>query len=282
VTGAGAAPGRFAPYLALFGTRFRMLLQYRAAALGGLFTQIVFGLLLIMIYEACYRSSTAAVQPMAFGGVASYVWLSQSVIMMQPWNVDEEMRAMMRSGAVGAELCRPVDLYAWWFARAAAQRTAPVVLRAVPILAFAVLGLPLVGLGEWRLAAPASLAAGAGFGLAMLCGLALACAMSVLLYISWLWMVVAEGTLVIVSTVVQLCSGLLVPLPLFPGWAQPVLRWLPFAGLLDQPAQIYSGGIPAAEVAVVLAREIGWTVVLIGLGRRLLGRGLRRVVVNGG
>jgi ABC-2 type transport system permease protein len=106
--------------------------------------------------------------------------------------------------------------------------------------------------------------------------------MSVLLYVSWLWTVVAEGTLVIASTVVSMCSGLLVPLPLFPAWARPVLRWLPFAGLLDQPAQIYSGRIPAAEVAIVLAREVGWVVVLVALGRRLLGRGLRRVVVHGG
>jgi hypothetical protein len=32
----------------------------------------------------------------------------------------------------------------------------------------------------------------------------------------------------------------------------------------------------------VLAREVGWVVVLVALGRRLLGRGLRRVVVHGG
>ena len=50
IAAADAAPGRLAPYRALFGTRFRMLLQYRAAALGGLFTQSVFGLTLIMIY----------------------------------------------------------------------------------------------------------------------------------------------------------------------------------------------------------------------------------------
>src|SRR5262249_28030406 len=86
--GAGTtAVSPLAPYRALFGARFRMLLQYRAAALGGLFTQIVFGLILIMIYEAFYRSSTAAVQPMAFGQVASYVWLGQALLMLLPGNV---------------------------------------------------------------------------------------------------------------------------------------------------------------------------------------------------
>jgi ABC-2 type transport system permease protein len=277
-----AAAGRFAPYRALFGARFRMLLQYRAAALGGLITQIAFGLILIMIYEAFYRSSTPAAQPMAFGQVASYVWLGQALLMLLPGNVDNEMRAMMRSGGVVYELSRPVDLYTWWYARAVAQRTAPVLLRAVPVVVFAMLGLPLLGLGEWRLAPPASLAAGLGFAGAMVGALTVACAVSVLLYVAWIWTIVAEGIVMIASTTVLLFSGLLIPLPLFPDWARGVLRWLPFAGILDQPARIYAGHITGGELASVLARQLGWTVVLIALGRRLLARGLRRVVVQGG
>jgi ABC-2 type transport system permease protein len=280
--GRGAAASRLAPYRALFGARFRMLLQYRAAALGGLATQIAFGLILIMIYEAFYRSSTAAVQPMAFGQVASYVWLGQALLMMLPWNVDSEMRAMMRSGGVVYELSRPVDLYTWWYARAMAQRTAPVVLRAVPMVVFAMLGLPLLGLGEWRLDPPASLSAGIGFAAAMVGALAVACAMSVLFYIAWIWTLAADGIVAVASTAVSLFSGLLIPLPLFPDWARTALRWLPFAGILDQPVRIYAGHIASGELAVVLARQLGWTAVLIALGRRLLARGLRRVVVQGG
>jgi ABC-2 type transport system permease protein len=277
-----AAARRLAPYRGLFGARFRMLLQYRAAALGGLVTQIAFGLILIMIYEAFYRSSTPAVQPMAFAQIASYVWLGQALLMMLPWNVDHELRAMMRTGGVAYELGRPVDLYTWWFARALAQRTAPVMLRALPMVVFAMLGLPLLGLGEWRLAPPASLSAGLGFAAAMVGALAVACAISVLLYIAWIWAIVADGIVMVVSTAVSMFSGLLVPLPLFPGWARAVLHWLPFAGVIDQPARIYAGHIADGELAGVLARQLGWTVVLIALGRRLLARGLRRVVVQGG
>jgi viologen exporter family transport system permease protein len=282
VSGRAGAVHPLAPYRALFGARFRMLLQYRAAALGGLITQIVFGLILIMVYDAFYRSSTAAVQPMGFDQVVSYVWLGQALLMMLPWNVDSELRAMMRSGGVAYELGRPVDLYAWWYARAAAQRTAPVVLRAVPMVVFATLGLPLLGLGEWRLGPPASLAAGLGFAAAMIGALAVACAISVLLYIAWIWTVVAEGIVMLTSTAVSMLSGLLIPLPLFPDWARTALRWLPFAGIFDQPARIYAGHIASDELASVLARQLGWAVVLIALGRRLLARGLRRVVVQGG
>jgi ABC-2 type transport system permease protein len=274
--------GLLSPYRAVLGARFRMLLQYRAAALGGLITQSLFGFLLIMIYEAFYRSSTAEVQPMPFAHVASYVWLGQALLMMLPWSVDVEMRNLMRSGGVVYELCRPVDLYAWWFARSLAQRTAPVLLRAAPMVVLAAIVLPALGLDEWRLAPPASLAAGIGFLLALACGLGVACAMSVVLYVAMLWIAVADGVVAMVSTVVGLLSGLLIPLPLFPDWARPVLRWLPFAGLLDQPARAYSGEIVGGELAAALACQLGWLVALVAFGRWLLGRGLRRVVVQGG
>ena len=277
-----ARAGALGPYAAILGARFRVLLQYRAAALAGLWTQVVFGLVLIMIYEAFYRSSPAAVQPMAFSQVASYVWLGQALLAMLPWNVDTELQAMVRNGAVAYELCRPIDLYGLWYARAVAHRTAPTILRALPMAVFASIGLPLLGLGDWRLGPPASLAAGAGFVAALVCALALGCAISTLINITILWTLNNDGGVVLISAAVSLCSGVLVPLPMLPAWAQPVLRWLPFAGVVDLPFRIYSGHIGLGGLGLVLARQLGWTIALVALGRWLLGRGLRRIVVQGG
>jgi ABC-2 type transport system permease protein len=282
VTIAGVRPGPWRPFLAIVSARFRMLLQYRSAAIAGLFTQAAFGLALIMIYEAFYRSAAASARPMAFAQLVSYVWLGQALLAMLPWSADADVRAMVRSGAVAYELCRPIDLYSLWYARAVAHRTAPTMLRAVPMAVFAMIGLPLLGLGEWRLDAPASLAAGAGFAAALAGALALACAISVLMNISLLWTISGDGIVMLVATAVSLMSGLLVPLPLFPDWAQAVLGWLPFAGLADLPFRIYSGHLAAGSVAVVLARQLAWTIALVVLGRRLIGRGLRRMVVQGG
>jgi len=277
-----ALPGRLRPYLAVVGARFRVLLQYRAAALAGLWTQVFFGLVLIMVYEAFYRSTSPAVQPIAFAQVVSYVWFGQALFAMLPWNADDEVRAMVRSGAVAYELCRPVDLYGLWFARAVAQRSTPTLLRAVPMVVVAALALPLVGLGEWRLAPPPSLACGAAAAVALLGALALSCAISTLNNVSLLWTLGGEGVVLLMTTVVSLLSGLLVPLPLMPSWAQPVLAWLPFAGLFDLPFRVYSGHTASGQLASVLARQAGWTLVLVVLGRWLLGRGLRRLVVQGG
>jgi ABC-2 type transport system permease protein len=275
-------PGRLAPYRAVIGARFRMLLQYRAAAIAGLWTQLFFGVVLIMIYEAFYRSAPVAARPMTLPQLVSYVWLGQALFAMLPWNVDPEARQMVRSGAVAYELCRPIDLYGSWFARAVAQRTAPTLLRALPMVVVAVAGLPVLGLGEWRLEPPASLAAGAGFAVSLGLALVLACAISTLLHITLLWAVAADGIIMFAASAVSLGSGLVVPLPMLPGWAQHTLGWLPFAGLFDLPVRVYSGDIPSAGLAFVLARQLGWTIVLVGLGRWLLGRAVRRVVVQGG
>lgn len=184
------------PYRAILSARFRMLLQYRAAALAGLWTQIFFGLVLLMIYEGFYRS-TAARQPMTFAEIVRYVWLGQALLAMLPWNADAEIRAMVRGGAVAYELCRPVDLYSLWYVRAVALRTAPTLLRAFPMCVFAAAILPLIGLDEWALARPPSIAATAAFGATLLCTLLLGCALTTLINISLRWTVSGEGAVIL-------------------------------------------------------------------------------------
>jgi ABC-2 type transport system permease protein len=269
------------PYLAILSARFRMMLQYRAAAIAGIWTQIFFGLVLIMIYEAFYRSSDAP-RPMTFTQIAGYVWLGQALFAMLPWNADGDVRAMVRSGAVAYELCRPIDLYNLWYVRALAWRTAPTLLRAAPLLVFATLVLPMLGLGEWRLTAPPTFLAALSFVAAIIGALALGCAITALINISLMWTLSGEGVIVIIATAVSFLSGMIIPLPLFPDWAQPILRNLPFAGLVDFPFRVYTGNIAAGEIVGVLARQILWTAALIVLGRRLLARGMRRVVIQGG
>ena len=269
------------PYRAIVSARFRVLLQYRAAAMGGLWTQIFFGLVFLGIYEAFYRS-TPRPQPMSFAEVVSYVWLGQALLAMLPWNADAEVRAMVRSGAVAYELCRPIDLYNLWYARAVAWRTAPTVLRAVPMVLIAAVGLPLIGLDEWRLAAPPSLASAVAFGATLVCTLLLGCALTTLINISLLWTISGEGAVILMTALVTFLSGMLIPLPLFPEWAQPIVQALPFAGLVDLPFRVFTGHIHPSAAVSVLRHQLLWTGAIVLVGRWLLARGLRRVLVQGG
>lgn len=260
-------------YWAIVSARFRMLLQYRAAAVAGFGTQLFWGLIRMMIFEAFYRSTTAP-QPMAYADIVTYVWLGQAMFAMLPYRSDPDVRATIRTGTVAYELVRPLDLYAFWFSRAAATRAAPMLLRAIPM--FLVAGL------FFGLQRPPSWTTAGAWVAATLGALLLSTAIATLLSISLLWTISGDGISQLILAAVFILSGMLVPLPLFPEWSQPLLNALPFRGLADVPFRLYTGHIPPDQAIPALAHQAVWIVALVALGRWMLARGMRRLVVQGG
>ena len=171
-------------------------------------------------------------------------------------------------------LLRPLDLYSFWYCRALALRTAPTLLRAAPMFVIAGLFFGLSTPPSWN-AFGAWVAATTGAVL-------LSCAITTLLNISMLWTLSGEGVSQLVSVGVFILSGMIIPLPLFPDWAQPILNALPFRGLVDVPFRLYSGHIPPGDILPLLGQQVAWALALIVLGRAVLARGARRLVVQGG
>lgn len=268
-------------YTAIISARFRILLQYRAAALAGVVTQVFWGLIKIMILWAFYRVSRTS-QPITFEEAVGYTWLGQAFLGMQPWNVDGDVRGQIRSGSIAYELARPVDLYAFWYCRAIGWKLAAPLMRCIPIFVFAGIVLPLIGSGDWSLRLPPTWGSTAGFALTLLGTLLLSCAITNLYNISFLWTVGGEGIFPLLGACSLLMSGMIIPLPLFPDWLATVFYALPFSGLADTPYRVYTGNYEAWKALPLFAHQLGWTVVLVLLGRWVLGRGLKRVVVQGG
>ena len=260
-------------YRSLFAARFRALLQYRGAAIGGMACQIFFGLILVMVYEAFYRSGSRS-QPMTISQVRSYVWLGQAFLAMLPWNVEGEQRLMIRTGSVAYELLRPVRLYSLWFARSLAWRTAPTVMRAVPIL--------VVAMAFFGLTLPPSPAAAGAFILVMGGALLLSVAMTTLFTIFLMWTVSGDGFTMLLYAMVILLSGLNIPIPLFPVWLRPIVEALPFRCLVDVPYRMYVGYADPGSAFGLLALQLAWSGVTVGVGFLLMRGGLRRLTIQGG
>jgi len=269
------------PYLAYFAARFRVQLQYRAAALAGIVTQVFFGLVNIMVITAFYASSTGA-QPLTVQEAVSYVWLAQALLLVLPFRVDQELTRLIRTGNVAYELARPVQLPLVWLARAIADRTAPVLLRAGPQLLFSVVLLRLFGWSEIALAAPASPAAGLLAGVSALAGAAVAATVGLVASATLFWTIAGTGTSILFQTLIWVMSGVNIPLPLWPDWLQPVIRALPFRAMIDVPFQIYLGTISGTEIAPQIALQVVWAAALFGCAWLMVARGTRRLVVQGG
>lgn len=61
---------------------------------------------------------------------------------------------------------------------------------------------------------------------------------------------------------------MIIPLPLFPAWAQPLLYFLPFQGMADAPFRLYLGHLPPGTVWGGLLHQLLWTAAFVWLGLR--------------
>lgn len=272
---------KLAAYFAVISARYRTLLQYRAAAFAGFATQLFWGVIRIMVMMAFYAVG-ADEQPMSLPQVIAYIWLGQAFLGMFPWNVDTEIAEMIRSGAVCYEFVRPLDLYSFWFCRTIALRTATTTLRSVPMLVFAILILPLLGLNDWALQPPPSLTAFFSFVVSIFLGLTLACAFTMLMHVILVLSLNGDGVNRIFPSIAMVLSGNILPLPLFPDWIQGFLELQPFQGLVDVPFRIYCGNITGTNIFFELIQQLLWCGVMVYFGRWALMKASRNLLVQGG
>lgn len=269
------------PYLAAFAARFQLTLQYRTAAVAGFVTQCWWGALRVMIFTAFFAGSAGS-QPITLAHTITYTWLGQAFLIFLPWNGDPDVGEMVRSGAVAYERLRPVDTYAWWYARAVARTTAQVAPRAAMMFMLAAVLLPLAGLGRWSLRPPESLGAVSLFVVSMALVAALSASIVMLINIMIVASLNERGPNLLVAPFSNLLSGAIVPLAFYPDWLRPLLRFQPFAGLVDIPFRIYFGDLAGLSAAEGLGLQAAWILVLVTFGRWWLGRVMGRLQVQGG
>jgi ABC-2 type transport system permease protein len=270
------------PYLAAFAARFILTMQYRAAALAGFVTQCWWGGLKVMIYAAFYAAPSAASAPLSLQQVITYTWLAQATWALLPWQADPEIAGAVRTGSVAYDRLRPVDTYAWWFARACAWLVARLVPRAGLMILAAGVALPLLGLEEWGWAPPATLEAAALFALSLTLGALLAAAITMLINVCVTATLTDRGINAMASSVVIIFSGNLLPLSLFPDGMATVLLVQPFASLIDIPFRIYFGALAGTEAAAAIGLQVFWLLVTVAVGHAWLTGAMRKLQAQGG
>jgi ABC-2 type transport system permease protein len=204
----------------------------------------------------------------------TYIWLGQSLFLLTLVGPDPDVASMIRSGNVAYELTKPIDLYGLWFTRAFGGRIMPLLMRGIPI--FIVAGL------FFRMQPPASLMAGTMFVVSLFGAFLLAASFVTLLTMSLLLTISGEGIARLAPAPNYFFSGVAVPLPLFPDWAQPLIALLPVRGLIDTPLRLYMDHLTGADALAALTHQFIWVVVFILLGRMLLMRLISRLIVQGG
>lgn len=263
-------------FISIIKIRFNLLLQYRVAAVAGMITQFFFGMIMVMVLYGFYDSNVG-VMPISYKSAITYIWIGQAMLGMLPWNGDSEIQNLIRTGNVTYELIRPMNLYNYWFARAFALRTAPTLLKSIPLFILALL-LPR----EYKMGLPPNVLALLGWIITTFGALLISCTITNIINITTLYSLTGDGIQRLLASIVMLFSGMIVPLPLFPEKLKQFISYLPFGGLVDIPARFFTGEIPFNELLKYFGFQCFWVFLLYVLGQLILNRKIKDVVVQGG
>lgn len=270
----------FQACLSLFRIRFAEHLQYRLAGLSSVAIGVFWAIIEVLVISVFYTHADLAAEsingltlPMAI----SYIWLAQAMHAMIGMGIDGEINQQIERGDVGIELCRPLDLYAHWYAKTAAGRMGGVWLRGPLTILCGVLAPAAM-----RMSGPASPEGFLLFLLSACSAFLLSCAYSMLVTAVRLKITWGMGPIHMLMLLSQVLSGAYLPLQLWPDFLQKILLFQPFAGYVDIPLRLYVGSMSPSAGLPAIALQLAWTLIFIIAGRRLMRHQLKTLIVQGG
>jgi len=248
-------------------------LAYRMATVAGLFTNAVFGIIFSTVFLALYadRGRDEAVAGFTLTDTLTYVWLSQAMLMVigvfGTWDIAQGVR----SGDIVSDLSKPFNFFFYWLSRDLGRAACQVLVRFVPTLA--------IGAALYDLGLPADPVRWCLFTVALTLAVLVSFTIRFLLNLAAFWTTDVQGVRYLQFSVVNLLSGVLIPVAFFPGPLRAVAEVLPFRAMMMTPIDIALGQGAAAPA---LALQAGWAVVMGGVASAVLGLATRKLVIQGG
>lgn len=247
---------------------------YRQAALAGMFTNTVFGVIKLSILLAIVRQTGGTVAGYDRSALSTYVWVSQgliAVVYVFGWS---ELALRVRTGDIAIDLARPVDLQLSWLATDLGRGLYSLGARAV---------LPLlVGAALYGFHVPSDPAAIVLLAPAVLLAIVVSFACRFLVNLAAFWVLEVRGLVTVYVLTMNLLCGLIIPVQLFPTWLRVAAYLTPFPWLLQAPCDLVTGQVSGWAAVGTVGAQLAWAAVLLALGRLVLDRGVRKLEVQGG
>lgn len=260
-------------YAAVAAGSFRRYATYRAATVAGVFTNTVFGVILVYTYLALWEERPH------LGGydqaqAVTYVWLGQclyATLAIQGGGAEKDLMERIRTGEIAVDLYRPADLQLWWLAGDVGRALFQMLGRGVVPFAFGAVFFPM--------ALPTSVTLWAAFVVTLLLAAVVSFALRYLVALSVFWLMDGMGVNQVLMITGVFFSGMVLPLNAFPGGFGDIVRVLPWAAQIQMPADVLMG---ETDPLGAFAFQAAWAVALLAAGRLLQSAATRRVVVQGG
>lgn len=260
-------------YIELARRSFQQTLTYRGAALAGIFTNGIFGIMIASVFLALYQSRAGGsdVAGWSRDQTITLVWINQSLLMtVYLWGWWEVTRNI-QSGAIVTELLKPYDYFSYWLSRDLGRALAHFFVRGIPTF--------LIGVTVFGLLEPESVGRAVAFVLSIVFAVTVSFCLRFMANLAGFWVLDYRGIAAMFAAVFNVLSGMLAPLAFLPSPVRAVANVLPFRAVIMTPNELYLGQVPVWQG---LGFQVGWIVVLVVAARWLMRIGERQLVVQGG
>jgi viologen exporter family transport system permease protein len=261
------------PYLEFSRVGFVNILAFRLRYFTGIITYFLNVTVYYFIWTAVFRSS-AHLAGYTLAQMITYVsvgWIIRSFY----WNtIDQEMAYEVIEGKIAMDFIKPVSIQWMWIFRAMGESAFRLVLLTLPTAVIVAFIFPVQG--------PSSRE---NFLLFLIGVLGSFFLMSAINFMIGTCAIPLKSILALIRAkywLIELLSGLLIPVSFFPGSLQKIMAWLPFEHIAYTPLQIYLGKLDRMHAMRALAVQWLWVVALLALASLWWNRASRKITIHGG
>jgi len=262
-----------APYLEFSRIGFVNILAFRLRYFTGIITYFLNVTIYYFIWSAVFRAGPS-IGGYNLAQIITYVsigWIMRSFY----WNtIDQEMAYEVIEGKIAMDFIKPVSVQWMWIFRAMGESTFRLGLLTLPVAIVVAIVFPVQ--------APASRE---NFFLFLIGVLGSFFLMGAINFMIGTCAIPLKSILALIRAkywLIELLSGLLIPISLFPDRAQRIMAWLPFERIAYTPLQIYLGKLNHGAAARALATQWLWIIALMFLAHLWWDRASRKITIHGG
>jgi len=261
------------PYAEFSRVGFVNILAFRLRYFTGIITYFLNVTVYYFIWSAIFRS-TSSIGGYNLAQILTYVsvgWIIRSFY----WNtIDQEMAYEVIEGKIAMDLIKPVSVQWMWISRAMGESAFRLALLTLPTAVAVALVFPVQR--------PSS---ATNFWLFVLAVLGSFFLMGAINFMIGTCAIPLKSILALIRAkywLIELLSGLLIPMTFFPAKVQAVLAWLPFEHIAYTPLQIYLGKFDHHRAVIALGIEWFWVFALLFAAHVWWDRAVQKITIQGG
>ncbi|MCE5170917.1 ABC-2 family transporter protein [Paenibacillus profundus] len=241
-------------YLELIRIRFLMMLAYRVNYYSGILIYTLSIGVYYFTWQAIYGGQ-GTIAGFTADQMTTYIAVSWMARAFYFNNLDREIANEIRDGSVAIQFIRPYNYIVVKMMQGFGEGLFRLLLFMAPGMVIACLLFPVQLPREPKLWLV--------FAFMLFMSFLINSQLNIITGLTAFFVENNEGMIRMKRVVVDLFSGVIVPISFFPGWLMLLNQWLPFQAITYLPSSVFTGRIEDSQILTVVGIQLLWFVILI-------------------